>query len=305
VLNNSYDNSPEHIADSPLVSVGIPTYNRPEGLRRTLDCITGQTYKNLEIIVSDNCSSGPETEAVVREFIVNDNRIQYYRQETNKGAAFNFSFVLEKATGKYFMWAADDDEWKGEFIEECVKIIPPEGSACTYFNVIRRYNSTIQKYSLPELSSNHPRYLNLKNFLLNMQSPMIYGIHTRKSILWVIDEEMFDFYDCYFVFRILCQYSFNISDEELFSQGSDSPNGNKPFKPSKKYLFQYFPFFWNSTKTLMHSKINCGEKIRIQILLIYVTLSLFCIYERDYHLREIKIINKCIRLLKPIKRVII
>ena len=46
----------------PLVSVGIPTYNRPEGLRRTLECITKQTYKNLEIIVSNNCSSGPEIE---------------------------------------------------------------------------------------------------------------------------------------------------------------------------------------------------------------------------------------------------
>ena len=38
------------IENQPLVSVGIPTYNRPEGLRQTLDCITFQTYKNLEII---------------------------------------------------------------------------------------------------------------------------------------------------------------------------------------------------------------------------------------------------------------
>ncbi len=37
-----------------LVSILIPTYNRPEGLRRALKCITGQTYKNLEIIVSDD-----------------------------------------------------------------------------------------------------------------------------------------------------------------------------------------------------------------------------------------------------------
>ena len=100
----------------PLVSVGIPTYNRPDGLRRTLECITGQTYKNLEIIVSDNCSPGPGTEAVVREFMARDSRIQYYRQGENKGPTFNFKFVLEKATGEYFMWAADDDEWESHFI---------------------------------------------------------------------------------------------------------------------------------------------------------------------------------------------
>ena len=41
---------------TPMVTVGIPTFNRPEGLERTLACITKQTYTNLEIIVSDNCS---------------------------------------------------------------------------------------------------------------------------------------------------------------------------------------------------------------------------------------------------------
>jgi len=95
----------------PLVSVGIPTYNHPESLRKTLECISKQTYENLEIIVSDNCSPGKETEAVVREFATKDNRIQYYKQDANKGALFNFRFVLEKATGEYFMWVADDDEW--------------------------------------------------------------------------------------------------------------------------------------------------------------------------------------------------
>ena len=105
---------------SPLVSVGIPTYNRPEGLRRTLECITGQTYKNLEIIVSDNCSPGQDTNNVLREFIAKDSRIQYYRQEENKGLTFNFQFVLEKATGKYFMWAADDDIHEREFISSLV-----------------------------------------------------------------------------------------------------------------------------------------------------------------------------------------
>ena len=101
----------------PLVSVGIPTYNRPDGLRRTLECITGQTYQNLEIIVSDNCSPGPDNETVIWEFMARDRRIQYYRQGENKGLIFNFKFVLEKATGEYFMWAADDDIWDPPYIE--------------------------------------------------------------------------------------------------------------------------------------------------------------------------------------------
>ena len=106
--------------DQPLVSVGIPTYNRPEGLRKTLECITGQTYQNLEIIISDNCSPSRETETVVQEFMGKDSRIQYFRQEENKGPTFNFQFVLEMATGEYFMWAADDDIFETFFIKRCL-----------------------------------------------------------------------------------------------------------------------------------------------------------------------------------------
>lgn len=103
----------------PLVSVGIPTYNRPEGLKKTLECITGQTYKNLEIIVSDNCSPNPDVEKVVNEFISYDQRIKYFRHSENKEVMNNFQFVRGQATGDYFMWAADDDWFDVHYIEYC------------------------------------------------------------------------------------------------------------------------------------------------------------------------------------------
>ena len=109
--------SEEHVHKNPLVSVGILTYNRPKGLRKTLECITGQTYKNLEIIVSNNCSPESETDDVVREFMDIDPRIQYYRQAENKGQTLNFKFVFERSNGEYFMWAADDDEWEPLFVD--------------------------------------------------------------------------------------------------------------------------------------------------------------------------------------------
>jgi len=105
----------------PLVSVGIPAYNRPGGLRRTLESITGQTYRNLEIIVSDNCSPDPNVEHIAREFQKLDNRVQYFRQTENTGAANNFRFVLGKARGEYFMWAADDDFISEDFIWQAIQ----------------------------------------------------------------------------------------------------------------------------------------------------------------------------------------
>ena len=123
----------ENYKEENLVSVGIPAYNRPEGLRRTLECMTQQTYSNLEIIVSDNCSPIREIETIVQKFMENDSRIQYFRQEENKGVNFNFQFVLEMATGKYFMWAADDDAWEQSYISCMVEALESNQDAVLSF----------------------------------------------------------------------------------------------------------------------------------------------------------------------------
>lgn len=109
--------------DSPLVTVGIPTYNRPSGLRKTLECITKQTYLNLQIIISDNCSDNPDVLNILREFAAADKRITYFVQEKNISIVPNFRFLLNNASGKYFMWAADDDQWDKNFIKTTVEIL--------------------------------------------------------------------------------------------------------------------------------------------------------------------------------------
>ena len=105
----------------PLVTVGIPTYNRPVGLERTLQCICGQTYANLEIIVSDNCSTDSEVLLIIKKYANQDHRIKYFVQQQNITIIPNFQFLLNNASGDYFMWAADDDFWDKDFIEVCVK----------------------------------------------------------------------------------------------------------------------------------------------------------------------------------------
>lgn len=109
------------VENAPLVTVGIPTYNRVQGLERTLDCMLHQTYKNLEIIVSDNCSTDPAVRNLLEKFTLKDNRVRYYVQEKNLSIIPNFSYLLDNANGEYFMWAADDDFWDRDFIETCIK----------------------------------------------------------------------------------------------------------------------------------------------------------------------------------------
>lgn len=91
------------------ISVGIPTYNRADSLNRTLDCILNQSYKNLEIIISDNCSTDNKVEEIILSYASKDPRIVVCFQQENIGMMRNFNFVAKKATGSFFMWKADDD----------------------------------------------------------------------------------------------------------------------------------------------------------------------------------------------------
>jgi glycosyltransferase involved in cell wall biosynthesis len=190
MLNNSHKNSIELLTERPLISVGIPTFNRPKMLRRTLECIIGQTYTNLEIIVSDNCSSGSETEAVVREFILIDKRIQYFRQAENIGGK-NTKFLIEKATSEYFMLAADDDEWDKNFIEYHIKALLENKDCivafCPYHyideNGIIRGNAFTYNYS------SRFTFIRLCKFLWYYDDAFLYGLYKRKyltQVKWVV-----------------------------------------------------------------------------------------------------------------------
>ncbi|MES2648331.1 MAG: glycosyltransferase family 2 protein [Bacteroidota bacterium] len=108
--------------NSPLVSIGVPSYNRKQTLERTIDCLINQTYTNLEIIISDNCSSNYNVDEIFTKYAF-DNRIKFYKQDFNQGAIFNFNFVLEKATGDFFMRLADDDWIDANYIESCVTFL--------------------------------------------------------------------------------------------------------------------------------------------------------------------------------------
>ena len=103
----------------PLVTIAIPTYNRADAyLSEALESAVSQTYQNIEIIVSDNCSTD-KTEMVVRGF--SDAKIRYFRQEKNIGANNNFNCCIEQAGGSYVLLLHDDDLIDPDFVEVCMK----------------------------------------------------------------------------------------------------------------------------------------------------------------------------------------
>ena len=103
----------------PKLSIGVPVFNGEAYLAQALASILGQTFWNLEVIVSDNASTDGTGE-ICRSHEARDKRIRYLRSPVNTGVLPNFRKVLDLATGEYFMWAACDDCWSVNYVETLV-----------------------------------------------------------------------------------------------------------------------------------------------------------------------------------------
>ena len=107
--------------NQPLVTIGIPTYNRADKfLISSLKSALCQTYKNIEIIVSDNCSTD-NTESIVKD--LTDPRVRYTKHPHNIGANNNFNYCIEQARGQYFLLLPADDLIDEDFIETCMNAV--------------------------------------------------------------------------------------------------------------------------------------------------------------------------------------
>jgi glycosyltransferase involved in cell wall biosynthesis len=102
------------------VSVGILSYNRPALLIRAVKSLINQTYKNLDIHISDNGSNCENMQAVLASIADMDDRIRITTHAVNKGPHFNFRFVMENAIGDYFVYLCDDDYFVSDYIESCI-----------------------------------------------------------------------------------------------------------------------------------------------------------------------------------------
>ena len=137
------------INEQYLVSIGIPTYNRVDFLRRSIESALNQDYRNIEVLVSDNASND-ETEKLCQYFSIKDSRFKYIRSAVNRGSTENFINVLNAASGQFFMWLGDDDWIDSSYVSTCIECLINEpdtslisGKAEYYRNGQKEYDGRI------------------------------------------------------------------------------------------------------------------------------------------------------------------
>src|SRR3989344_9216027 len=91
----------------PKISVIIPTHNRPELLKKAVGSVLSQTYKDLEVIVVDDCME-KRADSVIKEF--NDSRIKHIQHQEEKGGSAARNTGIRASSGEFIAFLDDDDE---------------------------------------------------------------------------------------------------------------------------------------------------------------------------------------------------
>ena len=107
---------------TPKVSIGMPIYNGEPFLEQTLKAYLNQTFRDFELVISDNGSTDG-SEVLCRAAAAADPRVRYFRHARNRGAAANYNFALAEARADYFKWATHDDLVDARFLERCVAVL--------------------------------------------------------------------------------------------------------------------------------------------------------------------------------------
>ena len=129
--------------EAPRVSIGLPVYNGQSSLPAAIDALLGQSYRDFELIISDNASTD-STEAICRRYAEQDPRITYVRQQHNFGMTANHNYVVGVARGEFFKWASHDDLYARDFLKSCVAALDehPEASLAHSWCVLMNERGT-------------------------------------------------------------------------------------------------------------------------------------------------------------------
>lgn len=114
-----------------LVSVIIPIYNSEKYLAATLDSIFCQDYKDIEIVLVDDCSKDQSAEIIVGLKKTHP-EIVYHLQEKNMGAGAARNKALELARGQYIAFLDSDDIWMPNKISRQIELMKKQKTPFSY-----------------------------------------------------------------------------------------------------------------------------------------------------------------------------
>jgi glycosyltransferase involved in cell wall biosynthesis len=202
----------------PLITTIIPTFRRPDLLRRAITSVLNQTFPYFKLCVYDN-ASGDDTAEIVNSFAKHDPRVNYYCHSENIGAIANFNFGMTQVQTRFFSFLCDDDILLPEFYQTTLEGFNKfPNSAFSAGSVI---SMTAEGQILSHQLSLWPRYGYYEPpeglvEMLGGKHPTCTGVLFRKEIIsevGMLDEEVGPYADMDFELRIAAKFPFVLAEQ--------------------------------------------------------------------------------------------
>lgn len=117
------------------VSVIIPIYNVEDYLAECLESVINQTYRDLEIICINDCSTDRSSE-ILKEYAKKDIRIIILENEANRGQAYTRNIGIAQASGEYILFVDSDDTICRDLLESCMQVSAGNDMVCFDYSQI-------------------------------------------------------------------------------------------------------------------------------------------------------------------------
>lgn len=162
----------------PLISIGLPAHNGEQVISDAIESLLHQTYKNFELIISDDASTD-RTQKICEAYAQKDKRILYICQKKNLGFVDNFNFVLQKAKGKFFMWAGQDDIRNKNSLQILLKLFYTYPdivlSTCGFANIDKE-RKQIETYPSALFDNSKDLFYSVSAYVLKPNLSYFYGL---------------------------------------------------------------------------------------------------------------------------------
>ena len=148
------------------LTIAVLTYNRANYLKKMLDSILLQTYRNFFVIIYDNCSED-NTSDTVKPFL-SDSRFSYHRHITSIGRE-NGNYALKNCTTDYLLIVHDDDIMHPDMVKEEIAILDSDENVSivsTNINHINTNDEIIKTSVLSSMIKNKDLIINSRNYIM-------------------------------------------------------------------------------------------------------------------------------------------
>ena len=157
LLSNLIEATKNTVFEEPLVTIGITNYNGRRYLSKCVDSFINQTYKNIEIIIIDDCSTDGSDE-IIKNYVDNyKNIIAIYHSVNSGGASKGIQEIINTAKGKYFQWIACDDFPNRDAIYRFVNYLeknPIKDYVYSNLNIVNEDNIKVNQWNYEVYSQN-------------------------------------------------------------------------------------------------------------------------------------------------------